>query len=592
MKNRYDCIIAGFGTAGAVAAIAAGRKGASVLVLERGTCPGGTHTAGGIGYYYIQKPLGLMAELDEKCRRLAEETGWTTHLCEPKKHIIEQEAAKAGVEIRYEAVISACHVENGLIRRIHWTDPAGEHCAEAACFIDATGDAQLCELAGARLASGRPSDGQFQPFTNSMLLTKNRDMEIRNFDAGRIDQYREPEYSQTMLETTLVHLCDDFSSRRGLIAPSELPGVREGKYLLPENPYTLEEFFRTHGACEEPIFHAYTNIDTHANDIALESDLFGEWMINCSMWGFNLGFPVPRRVLSASGAGVKNLLAAGRHLAVDHDLGHALRMNALMGALGEVAGTIAALAARKNVLPDDVPYADFADTLPLAPETMKENGRIRNADPETIREELDSDHPGVAQWSARETIPAETLVRWMNEAPEGSRLRRHAALALALKRNSAGIGELCKMVRERDPYTPSNSRKYNHKRGYAALFSLGLLAEPETLPLFRDVLLSDEPENAYEYQTHAIAALIKLGSRHAELRTEIAEILRKRAEDPGWKIESRLKGTESDFKRMDPVFRVRIAAVLKSWGEEHRIAEAMAEMKLDAYERFLKERWA
>ena len=83
-------------------------------------------------------------------------------------------------------------------------------------------------------------------------------MEIRIFDAGRIDQYREPEYSQTMLETTLVHLCDDFSSRRGLIAPSELPGVREGKYLLPENPYTLEEFFRTHGACEEPIFHAYT----------------------------------------------------------------------------------------------------------------------------------------------------------------------------------------------------------------------------------------------------------------------------------------------------------------------------------------------
>ena len=63
----------------------------------------------------------------------------------------------------------------------------------------------------------------------------------------------------------------------------------------------------------------------------------------------------------------------------------------------------------------------------------------------------------------------------------------------------------------------------------------------------------------------------------------------RRAEDPGWKIESRLKGTESDFKRMDPVFRVRIAAVLKSWGEEHRIAEAMAEMKLDAYQRFLKE---
>lgn len=591
MKTRYDCIIVGFGTAGAVAAIAAGRRGASVLALERNTCPGGTHTAGGIGWYYIQQPLGIMAELDEKCRRLTERKGWGVHLCEPKKHVIEQEAERAGVEIRYEAVVSACRVENGLIREIRWIDPEGEHSAEAECFIDATGDALLCELAGARLACGRRSDGQLQPFTNSMLITGKRDVGIRNFDAGRIDQYREPEYSRTLLETALVHLCDDYSRRRDLLAPAALPGIREGKLLLTDHPYTMEEFFRTHGECREPIFHAYTNIDTHANDVPLESDLFGEWMIACSMWGLNLGFPVPRRVLSASGAGVKNLLAAGRHIAVDHDLAQALRMNALMGALGEAAGIIAALSTRNHLPPDEVPYAEFASQLPLAPEWTDGNRKIWNTDEEQIRKELDSDRPGFAQWSARENVSAETLIRWMNGAPEGSALRRHAAIVLALKRDPTGLGELCAMVRERDPYTPVHSRKYNHKRGYAALFCLGLLAERETVPLIRDVLLSEEADSAYEYQTHAIAALVKLGSRHRDLRHEIAEILRMRAEDPRWRITSRLKGTESSFKRMDPVFRVYIAAALKRWGEPNRIAEVMGQMELDAYEQFLKERW-
>lgn len=566
MKKHYDCIIVGFGTAGAVAAIAAGRLNSSVLVLERNTCPGGTHTAGGVCWYYMQKPVGIMAELDRICHERSPETAPTASFAELKKHVIEEEAAKAGVIVRYEAAVSRCEMENGAIREIFWTDPAGDHSAAAPCFIDATGDALLCELAGARLSHGRASDGQFQPFTNSMLTGSGSKLSVRNFDAGRIDQYREPEYSQTLLETATVHLCDDFSAHRDMLAPADLPGIREGKRLLTDRPYTLNEFFERGDECEEPVFYACTNLDTHANDMPLESDLFGEWMIGCSLWGCNLGFPVPRRVISAAGAGVKNLLAAGRHLAVDHDTGHALRMNSLMGGLGEAAGIIAALSVKKGVLPDELAYAEFSSLLPLTPEVTKENARIRMTDETAIRAELASDHPGFAQWSARTSVPAETLLTWMNEAAPGSELRRHAAMVLAMKRNPAGVDELCAAVRERDPYRPTHSRKYNHARGYAALFCLGLLAEPRTLPLLRDVLLSEEEESAYEYQTHAIAALVKLGNRHAELRNEIAEPLLARAEDPEWRLAARLKGTDASFKRMDPVFRAFIAAALRRWG--------------------------
>ena len=231
--NHYDCIVAGFGTAGSVAAIAAGRLGASVLVLESGTAPGGTHTVGGVGCYYFQQPVpgSLMAELDAACRHLISQSCWSTSLSETKKHVIEEKAAEAGVEVRYEAVISACRVESGILREIRWSDPEGEHTATAACFIDATGDALLCDLAGARLSHGRTSDGLFQPFSNSMLQVNGLDVGMCNFDAGRIDQYCEPAFSRMMLTSSHLHLREDFSLFRKLIAASELPGVREGRRL-------------------------------------------------------------------------------------------------------------------------------------------------------------------------------------------------------------------------------------------------------------------------------------------------------------------------------------------------------------------------
>jgi len=63
---NYDIIVAGFGTAGAVAAIAAARRGAKVLVLEKGTYPGGLQTGGFITGYYVQEPTGLTAELERE----------------------------------------------------------------------------------------------------------------------------------------------------------------------------------------------------------------------------------------------------------------------------------------------------------------------------------------------------------------------------------------------------------------------------------------------------------------------------------------------------------------------------------------------
>ena len=44
-----DVFVAGAGTAGCIAAIAAARQGARVVLVEKMPGPGGTHTNGGIG---------------------------------------------------------------------------------------------------------------------------------------------------------------------------------------------------------------------------------------------------------------------------------------------------------------------------------------------------------------------------------------------------------------------------------------------------------------------------------------------------------------------------------------------------------------
>lgn len=587
MKN-FDCVIIGFGTAGSIAAISAARRGASVLVLESDSCAGGMHTAGGIGYYYYQKPAGIAAEIDRKIEAMTSD--FFGGLSERKKYVLEETALAAGVEILYQVRPTAALLDGNRITGVEYLCEDGSlERVSAHTVMDCTAEGYFCELAGCLLDGGRDCDRVFQPFTNIMLdYRRGSNVGAANFDAGRIDQYSEPEFSRTMLESSMVHRCDDYRLLNSRLQPSSLPGTREGKHLVPPGgTYTLEDFFNE-DEVSDPILFAYTNIDTHANDMPLENDLFLEWMVGCSMWGKNLGFPIPLRTLfSVNRSGV---MAPCRCLGVDHSLGHAVRMNGAMCELGENAGIIAAEAARRDIPVEELSYRSFADELILNPKLLQENAEIFELKSDEIQRALASSRPGPGLWASRKKIDAETLYQWMCTAPEGSELRRHSAFALALKRDRRSLPELRLMVDMRDPYTPDYSRKYNHARGYVALCYLGLLADADSVGRIGRILESDFESYKYEYHTHAIGALLRIGENHPHLRPKCADLLRCRAEDPDWNIGARLKLTAGTVKRMDPVFRVAIAGTLKRWGIADRIVEVLGKMPLDAYERYLTER--
>lgn len=554
MEDSYDIIVVGFGTAGSIAAISAGRQGATVLVLEALTYPGGTFTGGGVPGFYGRHPYGLTLQLSTEAK-----TYMRLHGCsniEASKAIFESEALQANCRIIYEATVYEVLRDGNRVTGVKWSDADGLHEAEAKFVIDATGDARICRMAGCETTLGRKSDGRCNSFTNSMIAVKSPDAFVQNFDAGRINQYLPEEYSRVMLESTLDHLKDDYTiglDEMHQAAPSDICGLREGCHILSEEYQTLEEFFDgKYDNSADAITFAHSNIDIHASDMPLESTIFQDWMIGASMWGTELWFPVLRGALVPRG--YKGLLAAGRHIGVDHDLGQAVRMNDHVGSIGEAVGIIAAISAKKGMDAMALPFEEISSRMEQRGNLLDENSKVWGLSLEEIHAGLESDAPGFAIWSARRQKCVSQLIQWYEGAADKSNLQCNAAFALALLGNSVSLPLLRRLAEERDEYAPSTSRKYNHKRGYVSVYLLGRLADAGAVSLLKSILTDRDIANKYEYYGHAVAALIKISDAHPETSGDIYPFLITLAEDPDWQFTSRLKGTQT-YRRIDQIFR-------------------------------------
>ncbi len=138
-----DVVVAGAGTGGGPAGIAAARQGAKTIVCEYICQMGGVQTDGLIGLYYWGNRVGFTSEIDAGVKA----TGPVFSQC--KSEWYRKMNRQSGAEIWYGTMVNGVIVENNRITGVVVLTPYGERgvirCKTA---IDATGNAELAALAG------------------------------------------------------------------------------------------------------------------------------------------------------------------------------------------------------------------------------------------------------------------------------------------------------------------------------------------------------------------------------------------------------------------------------------------------------------
>ncbi len=180
IREECDVLVAGAGTAGCVAAIAAARNGARTVLIEQLPLPSGTMTNGGIGFNsffssYTEETKstkrivkGIAEEITERLIKAGGCPGYIKLDAAQNPHrrpyrvvgdtelykcVISQMLMEAGVKVYLHTFLSDVITEDGKVAAAVIESKSGREVITAKCFIDCTGDGDLAVKAGAEFLS-------------------------------------------------------------------------------------------------------------------------------------------------------------------------------------------------------------------------------------------------------------------------------------------------------------------------------------------------------------------------------------------------------------------------------------------------------
>jgi FAD dependent oxidoreductase len=421
---KVDVCVVGAGSAGSTTAIAAARAGASVLLIDRLPFLGGTSTAvldtfygfytpgstarkvvGGIGDDVVAT-LRQLGPVVERPNTYGAGTG-VTYLAEHLKVAWEALVTGAGASVLLHAVLQDVEVDDGRVRSVVVATRRGLGRVRARVFVDASGDADLCAFAG----FGYETAGELDPAQTltttfrmaNVDLARRRSISKAAFhelmaeaaDSGdydlprregsdhitpvdgmiatvmtRLDSYRRDPDGRIVNATDPWFLTEaEMAGRRqaleyvrflvdrvpgyehaSLVALGTQIGVRETRRvygdarLTREDVLSARQFDDAIGLCAAPIE------DHHAG-----AGTTWQYLPDGEAVG------IPYRTLLVRDAA--NVLVAGRCFSATHDAHASVRSMAQCMAMGQAAGTAAALAATAGYDPRDIEIAALRDQL-------------------------------------------------------------------------------------------------------------------------------------------------------------------------------------------------------------------------------------
>lgn len=404
MELRADVLVAGGGMAGTVAAIAAARAGADVLLAERWGFLGGAATAAAVGQFVGWETAsgrrvvaGIAEEIVARLVALGASDGHsyftmsTGHrmdrVCydpEVLKPVLDGMAQEAGVRLLFHASILDAERQGGTITAVDLLTKAGVWRVLPRIVIDASGDLDVLARLGADFL---PLDsGQAMQPATAMFRFGPIDLDVFNalspqhlaalsrqgveqgslaraaLHASRIEGTRDAWFNigRLAFDATdpLALSAAEVEGRRQSLAASAflrdlVPGCAAGRLVAFAPQIGVRESRRIHGlhVLAEDELRAATPFPDRIAWGAYPMDIHPAKGAGLHFEGFGAdhAYAIPLRSLLPTG--FDNALVAGRGISATHKAHAATRVMPTVMAIGQAAGIAAAMAARGNATP-------------------------------------------------------------------------------------------------------------------------------------------------------------------------------------------------------------------------------------------------
>ncbi len=237
IARTYDVIVAGGGSGGVGAAIAAARAGARTLLIERNAYLGGTSTGGMMAVLWAPSDSfsGYMKEvLDELLGLGAAQTGAIVPFDpEVLKEVHLRNVRKAGADLLFYTWIVDAIVEGNRVKGVVVENKSGRQAILAHTVVDATADGDVAAFAGASFQKGR-KDGAMRPVTVLFRMGNVDIARMLDYAAAHPDQFiNDPNVNFIDSREGKVRLAGFFDLVRAARERGELD--RECHYLRVES---------------------------------------------------------------------------------------------------------------------------------------------------------------------------------------------------------------------------------------------------------------------------------------------------------------------------------------------------------------------
>jgi len=410
IEESTDVLVAGGGTAGAVAAIQSARAGADTALVEMSGQLGGTMTNGGVnfpGYFHAWGELqvaGIGWELVRETKELSGEQLPPVRNREARRPgnyipinagiygaLAEEKAVQAGVTLHYhEVVTTAERVSDSW--QVHTVGKNTRRIIHAREIVDCTGDADVVgmlglerEMADVRqpgtlefvlggydldafdpeqvdagfeqaVAEGRILPGDYAGMDATSFMHFLRERGRNQSHVIGVDGTGSTSQSEanTRGREALLRLLRFIKSLPGgegvrLECMSPMTAIRETYRIVGESKVSSEDYVV--GRCfPDAIAYAAFFIDVHTNDGGTK-----EFLKPGTMPTIPFGALIPR--------GSRHILVAGRTVSSDRAAHAGMREQPFCMAMGQAAGAAGALAVRHGIASRDVDLTELRALL-------------------------------------------------------------------------------------------------------------------------------------------------------------------------------------------------------------------------------------